>query len=87
MMGVMTKGVNGRPPRVHWRSIMDGKISTLEEDVIAAFERACREQDFVVADHLLKTLEAIAHRSGSEEKIEDAYLHMAQMASRSPKRH
>jgi hypothetical protein len=86
-MGAITKGVNARPPWAQWRSIMHGKSSSLEDDVITAFERACREQDFVVAEHLLKTLEIMAHRSGSEEKIEDAYLHLAKAASRHPRQH
>jgi hypothetical protein len=61
--------------------------SSLEDDVIAIFESACREQDLVAAKHLLQTLEAMAHRSGNEERLEDAYLHLAQTTSRPPRAH
>ena len=53
---------------------------SLEDEVIAVFEHACREQDLVAAEHLLQTLEALAHRSGNEKRLEDAYLHLAQMS-------
>jgi hypothetical protein len=87
-MGVMTKGVNARPPWAQWRSIMQEKSSSLEHDVIAAFKRACREQDFVVAEHLLQTLEVMAHRSDDDAKLENAYLHLAQTISSTwPRRH
>lgn len=55
---------------------------SLEEDVFAAFERACREQDFEVAEHLLQTLEAIAHRTGDKDQLESAYLHLAKTPPR-----
>jgi hypothetical protein len=66
---------------------MSKESKSLEEEVIAVFERACREQDLVAAEHLLKTLEAMAHRSGNEERVEDAYLHLAQTTSRPPRAH
>lgn len=56
---------------------MARKRSTLEEDVLAAFERACREGDCIVAEHLLQTLEAIAKREGDQEQLDRAYLHFA----------
>ena len=51
-------------------------MSSLEEEVFAVYERACREQDLEVAEHLLQTLEAMAKRSGSKEQLEKAYLRL-----------
>lgn len=48
--------------------------STLQGDVLVVFERACREEDFEVADHLLAALEAIARRQQDEEQLAPAYL-------------
>lgn len=57
---------------------MDGKLCSLRDDVFAAFERACREQDFVTAEHLLKALEAMAERSGNDDVLlQRAYLVLA----------
>lgn len=46
----------------------------LHEDVFAVFERACREREFEVAEHLLTALEVIARRRGDEEHLALAYL-------------
>lgn len=57
---------------------MLGKIESLEDDVFAAFERACCEHDLKVADYLLQALEAMAERSGDEAQLEVAYLRFGQ---------
>jgi hypothetical protein len=46
---------------------------SLDDDVMAAFERACREQDFLVADHLLQALEAMSQRDGNDKPVQRAY--------------
>jgi len=51
-------------------------MSSLEEEVFAVYERACREQDLEVAEHLLQTLETMAERSGNEVQLEKAYLRL-----------
>jgi hypothetical protein len=46
---------------------------TLEDDIAAAFSRACRERDLELAEFLFQALEAIAEREGSEERVETAF--------------
>lgn len=57
---------------------MSERKCTLEEDVSAAFERACLEQDLAVAEHLLRALEIIAQRDGNENQLQQAMLLFAQ---------
>lgn len=59
---------------------MNEELNRLEDDVFAVFERACREHEFEVAEHLLQTLETIAARSGDEDRLEEAYLRLARDA-------
>lgn len=47
---------------------------TLHDEIVAAFERACREGDFDVAEYLLRALEAVARRQRGEQELERAYL-------------
>ncbi|MDW3686541.1 hypothetical protein RA280_33335 [Cupriavidus sp. CV2] len=47
------------------------------EEVFAVFERACREKDFALADHLLAALETIARRQTDERQLDLAYLVLA----------
>lgn len=56
---------------------MNRKKRSLDDDVSAAFERACRERDFAVAEHLLRALEAIADRNGDDAPLQRAYLEFA----------
>lgn len=42
---------------------------SLRDEVSALFERACREQGFLVTDYPLQTLEAIAQRDGDEVPV------------------
>jgi len=51
--------------------------STLHDDVQMAFERACTEQDFEVAEHLLRALEVIACRETNEQSPDQAYYMLA----------
>jgi hypothetical protein len=60
--------------------MMSEELNRLEDDVFAAFERACHEHEFEVAEHLLQTLETIAERSGDEYRLEEAYLQLARDA-------
>lgn len=53
---------------------MNVKKPSLYEDVFATYERACREEDFEVAEPLLRTLEAIAQRQGEETWLQRAYI-------------
>ncbi|WP_136415908.1 hypothetical protein [Herbaspirillum sp. ST 5-3] len=49
---------------------------TLSGDVLAAFERACREDDLAVAEHLLAALETIARREETSETLQQVYLEL-----------
>lgn len=48
-------------------------MGTLEEEVSKLFRRACRERDWVVAEHLFQALEAVATREGNDEPVEAAF--------------
>ena len=48
--------------------------NTLEKAVLQVFEAACQQQDFEVAEHLLRALEVIAHREGERNCLEPAML-------------
>lgn len=51
---------------------------TLEDDIAAAFARACRESDLELAEFLFQALEAIANREGSDERVEEAFGELLQ---------
>ena len=51
----------------------------LEDAVSAVFERACREGDLAVAEHLLCALEVIAQRGDEKNRLQHAFLTMARM--------
>lgn len=53
------------------------QMTTLGDDVLAAFERACDEGDLQVAEHLLQALEVMGRRDVSDEYLERAYLDLA----------
>jgi hypothetical protein len=53
---------------------MTAKSSTLGDDVLGVFERACREEDLEVAEHLLQALELLARRDNEVENMQRAYL-------------
>lgn len=46
---------------------------SLDDDISAAFQRACRERDWEVAEFLFQALEAIARREGHVVRLEAAY--------------
>lgn len=52
-------------------------MSTLGDDVLAAFERACREEVLDVAEHLLQALELLARRDNEIDNMQRAYLDLA----------
>lgn len=57
---------------------------TLEDDVSAAFSRACSERDWEIAEFLMQALEAIARREGDESRVRTAYAELVeQFTSRS----
>lgn len=47
---------------------------SLEDDVRAALERACREQDLQVAEYLLQALETLVRRTGDDDELKRIYL-------------
>lgn len=47
---------------------------TLGDDVLAAFERACRDGELEVAEHLLRALETMDRSGNDEERLKHAYL-------------
>ena len=53
----------------------------LEDAVSAVFERACREGDIAVAEHLPCALEVIAHRGDEKNRLQHAFLTMARSLS------
>jgi hypothetical protein len=53
------------------------KNTTLADDVLAAFERACRKDDLQVAQHLIEALETIAQRENTEENLQRVYAQAA----------
>jgi len=51
-------------------------MTTLDDDVLTVFERACQEKDWAVAEHLLRALEALSRREGVDDHVESAYLEL-----------
>lgn len=49
----------------------------LQDEIFAAFERACREGDVDVAEHLLRALETIGRRQRGKQQLDRAYLTLA----------
>lgn len=58
--------------------------TTLSDDVLAAFERACDEHDMQVAEHLLRALEVIGSRDEGKDCLEKAYLDLAAFLGTKP---
>lgn len=56
---------------------MHGKMATLADDVLAAFERACKEGDLQAAEHLLQALETLDRREQVEGWMERIYFDLA----------
>lgn len=55
----------------HWARVAEAR--TLEDDIAAAFSRACREHDWECAEFLFQALEAIAKREGDDSRTRQAY--------------
>jgi hypothetical protein len=64
-------------PEISFRWNTGATDSTLRDDVQTAFERACSEQDFEVAEYLLRTLEAIARRDADDSSLDRPYRVLA----------
>lgn len=56
---------------------MNTSAKSLEEAVQAVYEKACTEEDYEVAEYLLKALEALARRDGNTDKLDQCYLVIA----------
>lgn len=52
---------------------MRRKQPSLADDVLAAFERACREGDLQIAECLLQALETLARREEAEGRMNRVY--------------
>lgn len=52
-------------------------MKSLTDEICTAFERACRERDFEVAEFLFQALEAIAHRQGNDWLLDSAFKKLA----------
>lgn len=55
--------------------------STLEDDISAAFRRACGEHDWEAAEFLFQALESMAKRHGDEVRTEQAYLGLVEQGT------
>jgi hypothetical protein len=53
------------------------KTKSLTDDVLTVFERACHEEDWHVAQHLLEALETIAQRDHAEDELDQLYTLLA----------
>ena len=47
---------------------------SLHDDVFAAFERACEEEELNLAEHLLRAIESIAEQEADSERLDAAYV-------------
>ncbi|MBF8179081.1 MAG: hypothetical protein K2Y13_12475 [Burkholderiaceae bacterium] len=63
---------------------MSRKKRTLDDDVLAAFKRACHEEDWQIAEHLLQALEILACRTDDEDDLQRAYLEFTRSLSGRP---
>jgi hypothetical protein len=50
---------------------------TLDDEIFAVFESACRDGNFDVAEHLLRALEEIARQQNGMQQLDCAYLVLA----------
>ncbi len=57
--------------------------SSLGDDLLSLFERACREEDFQVAEHLLEALETLERRDGAQGNLQSAFLAVARLIDQS----
>lgn len=59
---------------------------SLHDEVFAAFARACQEEEFELAEHLLCAIEVIARKQNDCEQLDAAYALLAQAIDR-PRSH
>lgn len=52
-------------------------LHLLEDAVQYAYEMACSEQDYEIAEQLLRALEIFSGRDGDDNNLSDAYLKIA----------
>lgn len=63
---------------------MDTLKHSLSDDLLTIFKRACRENEFEVADHLLTALEVIASEQADRHQLDAAYLTFITCCDRRP---
>jgi hypothetical protein len=56
---------------------MNQQSTTLSKDLLALLERACREGELELAEHLLQALEAMERRKEQEIDMEHVYKEIA----------
>ena len=61
------------PPLAYFCAATWPVLSPPLTDVFVTFERACREGDLELAEHLFQALETIAQREGEEAWLQRAY--------------
>ncbi|MFM0755142.1 hypothetical protein [Paraburkholderia strydomiana] len=54
----------------------------MHDEVFAAFARACKEEEFELAEHLLCAIEVIARQQDDCEQLDAAYALLAQTVDR-----
>lgn len=59
-------------------------MTNLGDDVLRVFERACQEKDWQVAEHLLRAVETLSLREGSDDHVESAYLELVRTLADRP---
>ncbi len=59
-------------------------MTTLNDDLLTVFDRACQESDWEVAEHLLRALETLSRREGCDEHVESAYLELMHTIIKKP---
>lgn len=55
---------------------------SLHDEVIAAFARACEEDEFELAEHLLRAIDVMAGQQDDCEQLDAAYALLAQTVDR-----
>lgn len=63
---------------------MDKECSTLGDDVLSAFDRACNEGNLRVAEYLLRALEALGERDEGAAYVERALCDLAHSLGSGP---
>lgn len=56
---------------------MEPNLHSLEDAVQYAYEKACSEQDYEIAEFLLRALETLSQRDESHTQINDFYLNLS----------